>query len=61
MCGYMRKENKISENVPFSYSNRPVQLAEFHSSQRRTKKQVQLGFVSGDEGKTTINWFVEQN
>jgi len=38
MRGYMTKENKISENVPFSYSNCPVQRAEFQSSQRRTKK-----------------------
>jgi hypothetical protein len=61
MRGYMIKENKTSENVPFSYSNRPVQRAEFQSSQRRTKKQKQMDFVSGDEGKTTINGFVEQN
>jgi hypothetical protein len=40
MRSYMIKENKISENLPFSYSNRPVQRAEFQTSQRRTKKQT---------------------
>ena len=44
MRGYMTKENKISENVPFSYSNCPVQRAEFQSSQRRTKKTETDGF-----------------
>jgi len=40
MRGYMTKENEISKNVPFLYSNRPVQTAKFQSFQRRKKTET---------------------